>query len=570
VRIIHRIAGNFSEADQQHLSAMGITVPQDVGSFEMDEADPRWPAVVAWARVRQPISSTSTRFSAKEVREAHYLTFDSRSTHGYPEPSDGDWERLVYAPDEGCEKCARGRVQQHPFRLAREPRWGRSDLLQLHWLADQFFVRPEVWARVFQPWGIDCRAVWQVRTGRPLETVVQLVIPPGDVPLALDASFSHEVCPRCGATKYHVPTRGYFPALTGTVSRPLFTSQEYFGSGGLAFKAVLMTQAFAAWLATQAVHGYRVHPLAAGEGALPAQQPRRGPPVPPPGAAGRLIPEPTGAVAATPAAPPARDVVALTAALRQPAVLLLPTDAASTSFLGGSPPAYDGASWPTVEGQPLAFLASLDLATRPREVALDWLPTAGHLLFFYDVQGQPWGFRPADRDRWRVIHVPADRLRPGTLPVPAGLPTESRLPRQALTLRLAALPPAWPSEALATLALSDAEEEALEVYRRYDIFDGAPCHHLGGAPEALQSTPMALECQLVSHGLDCGTPAGFTDPRAAALTPGATDWTLLLQLDSDDALGMRWGDEGRLFFWIRREDAHAGHFDRAWVILQCV
>lgn len=51
---------------------------------------------------------------------------------------------------------------------------------------------------------------------------------------------------------------------------------------------------------------------------------------------------------------------------------------------------------------------------------------------------------------------------------------------------------------------------------------------------------MELECQLVSNGIYCGDPSGYAGPEAARLKPGARDWSLLLQLDTDDDRGMMW------------------------------
>jgi uncharacterized protein YwqG len=38
---------------------------------------------------------------------------------------------------------------------------------------------------------------------------------------------------------------------------------------------------------------------------------------------------------------------------------------------------------------------------------------------------------------------------------------------------------------------------------------------------------------------------------------------------AEEAAGMMWGDAGRIYFWIRREDLLARDFDRSWLILQC-
>ncbi|MDQ8738394.1 DUF1963 domain-containing protein [Paenibacillus sp. LHD-38] len=41
---------------------------------------------------------------------------------------------------------------------------------------------------------------------------------------------------------------------------------------------------------------------------------------------------------------------------------------------------------------------------------------------------------------------------------------------------------------------------------------------------------------------------------------------LLMQRDSETGTG--WGDEGRLYFWIREQDFAELNFEHVWVILQ--
>jgi hypothetical protein len=62
---------------------------------------------------------------------------------GYPQPEDG-WAEAAYAPGGYCARCGMGGVQANPFRFRSEPRAGRNQFRQLHWVFDEFFVRPEV------------------------------------------------------------------------------------------------------------------------------------------------------------------------------------------------------------------------------------------------------------------------------------------------------------------------------------------------------------------------------------------------------------------------------------------
>jgi uncharacterized protein YwqG len=98
---------------------------------------------------------------------------------------------------------------------------------------------------------------------------------------------------------------------------------------------------------------------------------------------------------------------------------------------------------------------------------------------------------------------------------------------------------------------------------------GERVHRCGGNPHEIQGD-MRLECQLVTNGLYCGDPSGYQDPRRKLLEPGAADWELLLQIDSDpDRLGWLWGDNGRVYFWLRRQDLATLDCENAWAILQC-
>lgn len=263
----------------------------------------------------------------------------------------------------------------------------------------------------------------------------------------------------------------------------------------------------------------------------------------------------------------ARDISSLVAPLSKPAILIKTTGKDATSWFGGRPPMYPGFTWPERDGRAMAFLACIDLSSLPSRP--DWLPANGRLLFFYDVEEQPWGFDPKDRGGWAVHHV-ADPIAPGA-PVaaaPAKLKPEQILRKRGMRFQATALPPSWEDEALAGLELTETEMDEFFDLRSGLYGEGAR-HQIGGYPDPVQNPGMQLECQLASNGLYCGNSSGYEDPRAAKLEPGAKDWRLLLQMDSDEHLDVMWGDAGMVYFWVREEEARRGDFSNAWLVLQC-
>ena len=128
--------------------------------------------------------------------------------------------------------------------------------------------------------------------------------------------------------------------------------------------------------------------------------------------------------------------------------------------------------------------------------------------------------------------------------------------------------PSSSCDVVCQLGLTEVEHDSLGELSTATEGAVGPRHKLLGHPNVIQND-MELECQLVSNGVYCGDSEGYRSKEAAALSPGAADWMLLLQIDSDDDTGMMWGDAGMLYFWIRRQDLAARAFDRVWMILQC-
>jgi uncharacterized protein YwqG len=219
--------------------------------------------------------------------------------------------------------------------------------------------------------------------------------------------------------------------------------------------------------------------------------------------------------------------------------------------------------------KPLDFLAMVRLADVASHAAQLDLPDRGVLLFFYDVERCQGSFWPEARGGWQVIYVPdeadlvviADRPEPSHGFVPATLVFQEQY--------------SLPADIRA-----ETHDEDLCVYgnAEYERVHGAllggsttdqVIHQLRGVPQEVQHG-LFHQCRLASNGVDCGHPDDAKDPRVTALAPGAKDWRLLLQLDTDEkGPGWIWGDIGRLYYCLHQDDLASRRFDRGWCVEQC-
>ena len=237
------------------------------------------------------------------------------------------------------------------------------------------------------------------------------------------------------------------------------------------------------------------------------------------------------------------------------------TDAGSR--FGGTALLPGGQAWPaTRAGRPLSFLAQVSTADIQVPSGVAVLPADTLLAFFYEAgKQQGWGFHPGDRQFSAVIAVPAADAVAAASPAGAlAFPAYRMLRRPVTTI---------PDHGEPSLDELGADYDVFRrLYAGLDRDDKPPWHRMFGWPDLVQN-PMQLECQLASNGIYLGDGKGYHHPRAAELAPGAEDWVLLLQLDTDDKIGWMWGDTGTIYYWIRRQDLLAARFDQAWMIFQC-
>lgn len=248
------------------------------------------------------------------------------------------------------------------------------------------------------------------------------------------------------------------------------------------------------------------------------------------------------------------------------------------SRLGGNADVPLGFTWPTHRDRPLEFLLQVNLADVAENGGPAYLPRAGTLAFFYDLEEQPWGFDPKERTGSHVAYFePGTELLPSSVP-PSGFALEpARLEFfPMLTLpHVGSLPgePMW-DEIKTTYGWDSREDSdsawelSVRLSSAYGPLQKGTQHRFGGYPYEVQN-PMEPEAQLVSHGIYCGGSDAYESERAKELLKGAGEWHLVLQLDSDGGANLMWGDLGMLYFWSRLTDLAERAFDRSWMTLQC-
>ncbi len=262
-----------------------------------------------------------------------------------------------------------------------------------------------------------------------------------------------------------------------------------------------------------------------------------------------------------------------------------PHEIGGTKF-GGAPDVPSDFVWPVfetaafdddeVKPRPLAFLAQFNCAKLARRDRDKQLPRTGLLSFFYELGSQRWGYDPQDRGCARVFWFPdVEGLSPA--PFPDTLEDDCRLPETGISMRREKSYPDYEDLCLILQsrgakcdpAYDDHEMARAELGVETEVGNRS---QLLGWPDTIQGN-MTIECELVSRGYYLG---GDRDPppqeaRQEAERTSVEDWQLLLQLDTveQDGFELMFGDCGRIYFYIRKEDLKARQFDNIWLVLQC-
>ena len=235
------------------------------------------------------------------------------------------------------------------------------------------------------------------------------------------------------------------------------------------------------------------------------------------------------------------------------------------SRLGGVPDLPTGIDWPQWKGLHQSFIAQIRLEDVRQYDVNGVLPCSGMLWFFYDAQQETFGADPADSGGWCVLFNDDNHVELQRTPTPEALPAASQFKACSLRFANEITLSQQPRLEIASFDWTDEEQKSYETLLSTfpSPTDRATVHHrLLGNPDTIQDD-MRLQCQLASQGV-----TDIDDPRANELAKDAMQWQLLLQIDSDASIGMRWGNAGMLYYWIKSTDLRTCSFDRVWLVLQ--
>ena len=232
------------------------------------------------------------------------------------------------------------------------------------------------------------------------------------------------------------------------------------------------------------------------------------------------------------------------------------------SKIGGRPDLPSSIPWPAEPNEvPLSFLAQFNLSELPSNGIEYGFPSSGMLYFFYSSDQSSWGDQKENEQSFKCIFIekPQDLQRLDFPP----LLMEGKFHACKLAFQTA-------------FGLPNREYDFVDIHlspEEHEPFIDASIHSathfskLLGHANIVQGPSMEQECVLAPRGYAY---ADLQKPEIKQLVEAEKgDWMLLFQLDSEPAPDMCWGDVGRLYFWIKKQDFENRRFDRVWQILQC-
>lgn len=228
-----------------------------------------------------------------------------------------------------------------------------------------------------------------------------------------------------------------------------------------------------------------------------------------------------------------------------------------------------------VKNRPLSFLMQINCEEVHKYDKESLLPEKGMLYFFYELFTMTWGFSPQDRESAKVFYydgeiedlVPAD--------FPEDMEKDCIIPESKINFESMN---DYPIDFLDYYDPDDSDEEMNRKEKEFEkeldeLGYKADTTKLLGHPELIQGEYWE-ECEGVARkNIYYGSaPIKYSsDEVKKSIKENAKDWILLMQMSELEIgdYGLYFGDSGKIYFNIRKEDLKNKNFDDVWLILQC-
>ncbi len=237
MKFFRQITSNWNEEQVAILRQYNIKVDVGIGRFNIYDLSLYKELKPLFKKWEINLDFLGQDFTKKEILSADYCMIKSWNLFGYPMP-DNDLGYLYHTYDTKnmCDECGIGIYQIADFRVIKVPKypiWG------LGWIFDEFFVRTDLYVKIFKPLGVKCRPLRKYKDDSIIDSYVQLVIPVIEEPLDL-STYDIDLCPKCGMTKYNPKTHGYYPLQEHPLPY-IYKTKEHFGDGFSSFRRVFVS-----------------------------------------------------------------------------------------------------------------------------------------------------------------------------------------------------------------------------------------------------------------------------------------------------------------------------------------
>lgn len=255
-----------------------------------------------------------------------------------------------------------------------------------------------------------------------------------------------------------------------------------------------------------------------------------------------------------------------------------------TSKIGGKPDLPKDFQWFYYEGEdykkrvvnrPLSFLMQINCEEVHKYDKESLLPEKGMLYFFYELFTMTWGFSPQDKGSAKVFYYDGNTEELVSTDFPKDMDKDSIIPESKINFESMN---DYPIDYYDCYDVDDSDEEMdrkeKELEKELDELGyKADTTKLLGHPELIQGEYWE-ECEGVAgKNIYYGSaPIKYgSDEIKKSIKENAKDWILLMQMSELEIgdYGLYFGDSGKIYFNIRKEDLKNKNFDNVWLILQC-